>query len=91
MQGNHNELKILLQIHLIASRINQELRKTRGNTSVFKGDFRPKNSGRLIRWRGGIDRHDHTTIMAHQLEVIMAPDFAMIEPRSRDDRATIAH
>ena len=39
MQGNRDELKILLQIRLIASQINQELRETRENTSGVKGRF----------------------------------------------------
>ena len=30
-------------------------------------------------------------IMAHQLEVNVAPNCSTTEPRSRDDRATIAH
>ena len=35
-------LKILLQICLIASRINQKLREKKGEYIGFKGDFGPK-------------------------------------------------
>ena len=37
--GDHEELNIFLSNCLIPSRFNQELRKTRGDTSVFKGEF----------------------------------------------------
>ena len=77
--------------------IQSIVKKEQGSTSVFKGDFLPKNSGRLIRWRGGIDGHDRTMIMAHQSEMIvvlispqMSDDRAAIGPRSRDDQTTIA-
>ena len=36
MRGDHEELKILLQIFLIASRINQKLKNKGENTSVLK-------------------------------------------------------
>ena len=49
-QGNRDELKIFLQIFLITSRINQELRRTRENTSGFKGRFPPSDLHRLLRW-----------------------------------------
>ena len=37
--GDHEELKIFLSNCLIPSQFNQELRKIRGDTSVFKGEF----------------------------------------------------
>ena len=40
--GDHEELKILLQILLIASRINQKLKKKGEIHCRFKGDFGPK-------------------------------------------------
>ena len=40
--GVHKELKILLQIRLITSRINQKLKRKEGIHRLFKGDFRPK-------------------------------------------------
>ena len=41
MRGNHEELKILLQILLIASQINQELRRNKGVHRFLKENFRP--------------------------------------------------
>ena len=37
--GDHEELKILLQIFLIASRINQKLKNKRRIHHLFKGNF----------------------------------------------------
>ena len=42
MWGDHEKFKILLQIRLIASRINQKLRERKGEYTGFKGDFGPK-------------------------------------------------
>ena len=39
--GDHEELKILLQIFLIASRINQKLKIKGGIHPLFKGNFCP--------------------------------------------------
>ena len=38
-RGDHEELKILLQIRIIASRINQKLRKKEGIHRFLKGEF----------------------------------------------------
>ena len=43
MRGDHKELKILIQIRLIASRINQKLRRKEENTSVLKEIFARKS------------------------------------------------
>ena len=40
--GDHEELKILLQIRLIASRINKKLKRKEGTHHLFKGEFGPK-------------------------------------------------
>ena len=67
------------------------------NTSIFKGDFCLKNSGRLIREWMLIGGHDCTMIVGHQRDVIvchdcpqMSHDHGSIEPRSRGNRAAIA-
>ena len=41
VNGNRDELKILLQICLIASQINQELRRNKGVHWFLKENFRP--------------------------------------------------
>ena len=39
MRGDHEELKILLQIRLIASGINQKLRNKEGYIVFLRGNF----------------------------------------------------
>ena len=97
MRGDHEQLKILLQIRLIASRINQKFRRKRGIHRFFKGDFGPKI---VAVWSGrsdGRDGYNCTTIVAHQLGEScvlifcwMSHDRGSIKLRSHGDRATIA-
>ena len=95
MRGDQEELKIFLQIRLIASQINQKLNKGE-DTSSFKREILPDFCGHLIRLGHGIDGHDHMTIVAHLLAVIVASisrwislDPGAIGPRSRSNQATI--
>ena len=82
--------RLFLQIRLIASQIFQALRRKQGSTSVFKGDFHPKNSGRLIREYMSIGGHNRTTIVGHKCEVMVCHDRNMDEQRSRFNQAAIA-
>ena len=43
MRGNHEDIKILLQIRLIASRINQKLRNKEGYIVFLKGILAQKS------------------------------------------------
>ena len=89
MWGDHEELKIFLSNCLIPSRLNQELRNKEGIHRFLKGDFRTSFGpfdpvGRWFRWpRLHNDR-------GPSVGEIVAPDFMMNKPRSRDDRAMIA-
>ena len=49
-QGDHEELKILLQNCLISSQFNQKLSYKERRTSIYR-KISAKNEGRLIRWR----------------------------------------
>ena len=42
--------------------IQLRVKKNKREHIVFKGDFRPKTSGRLIWWGGRIDGHDRVAI-----------------------------
>ena len=63
MQGDHEELKILLQNCLISSRINQELLKRREYIGFYRRSP-AKNTGRLIQWRRW-DGHDFMKSVGH--------------------------
>ena len=67
MQGDHEELKILLQKYLSYSRFNQKLSLERARTSIYR-EIIAKNAGRLIHLKGfgrlilrEIEGHDPTT------------------------------
>ena len=62
-QGDHEELKTLLQNCLISSRFNQELRY-KEEEHCFIEEIPTKIAGHLIRW-GPIDYHDCVMIVGH--------------------------
>ena len=76
---DHEEHKILLQILLIASRINQNFKKKRGIHHLLKDIF-----ARKMRWGARFDGHDRSTIKP-QSHV----DRVTIARRSGHDRTLI--
>ena len=91
--GDHDELEIFLEICLIPSRIDQKLKKEKGEYMLFYREIWPEDGGRLTRsWRR-IDGHDQSWERLDLLMTIVASiswqisaDRGAIGPRSCRDR-----
>ena len=84
-RGDHEELEIFLEIHLIHFTNRSKVKKIREDTSSFKGEFLPDFEGHLMRSGSGIDGHNH----CGDRGLDFASKEAMIVPRSGYDRTTI--
>ena len=72
MQGDHDELEIFLEIRLIHFTNRSKVEFQRENTSLFKEEFWPKISGRLICSWEWIDGQDRSWGQIDHLVVIVA-------------------